>query len=92
MSPLELSRDAELAKAYWATREIKAFAVQLTGLDVKKMTYSHITYVRASSAERAVDWVKANRSLFAAPNRCSFRARLAGPIELGACTSAGERL
>lgn len=83
MSPADLSRDAELAKAYWATRDRKCFAVVMTGLDVKKVTYKHTIYVRAVSADRAINWAKSNRSMFGAPVRCGYRARLAGPIELG---------
>lgn len=84
MTPLERLRDAELAKAYWATRDRKVYAVDMTAGDVKKITYKRTIYVRARSPQEAMDWARANRALFSVPARCGFSARLAGPMELGA--------
>ena len=83
MTPDQLLRDAELAKAYWSTRHRKCFAVVMTAGDVKKITYRRTIYVRATTSDEAINWAKSNRSMFGVPVRCGYHARLAGPIELG---------
>ncbi len=90
MTPFEMARDAQLAKVYWATRESKAFAVEVVARDVKKITYKRTIYVRASDEQRARDWVKANRSMFGLPRVFGSKARLAGPMELGAVPAPSE--
>lgn len=83
MTPAELARDAQLAEAYWATREHKTFAVDMAASDGRKTTYHRTIYVRARTGQEATDWAREHRSMFNAPKQVGFRARLAGPIELG---------
>uniref|UniRef100_A4XZH0 PH domain-containing protein n=1 Tax=Ectopseudomonas mendocina (strain ymp) TaxID=399739 RepID=A4XZH0_ECTM1 len=86
MTPAEREHDAQLAEAYWATRERKTFAVDMAAGDGRKTTYHRTIYVRASTAQEATDWAREHRSMFNTPKQVGFRARLAGPMELG-CTA-----
>ena len=86
MTPAEREHDARLAAAYWATRERKTFAVDMAASDGRKTTYHRTIYVRASTAQEATDWAREHRSMFNTPKQVGFRARLAGPMELG-CTA-----
>lgn len=86
MTPADREHDARLAEAYWATRERKTFAVDMAAGDGCKTTYHRTIYVRASTAQEATDWAREHRSMFNTPKQVGFRARLAGPMELG-CTA-----
>ncbi|GEM_PF-2735801 len=73
--------DEQDAREYWATREWKTYAVDVTAGSYKRPTYRHTMYVRARTAAEAINVAK--RNLFSKPNRPRFSPRLAGPKELG---------
>lgn len=78
--PLNFGDEAD-AQEYWATREWKKYAVDVTAGPYKRPTYRHTVYVRARTAAEAIHSTK--RNLFSKPSRPRFTARLAGPRELG---------
>ncbi|MFP3709733.1 hypothetical protein SB783_37600 [Paraburkholderia sp. SIMBA_009] len=69
------------AQAYWADREFKAWAVDVTAGPAKRPTFRQTYYARARTADAAVECVKRNMLRKVAGAR--FLARLAGPRELG---------
>ena len=70
------------AIAYWASRESKKWAVDITAGPTRRPTYRRTEYVGARTAEAAVE--SARRQILTRPPRgANFRARLAGPRELG---------
>ncbi|HGO6073744.1 TPA: hypothetical protein ACK3Q6_004476 [Burkholderia cepacia] len=70
------------AAAFWADKEWKKFAVDVTAGPTKKPTYRQTHYARARDGESAIECVK--RNLIVKPPRgARFVARLAGPRELG---------
>ena len=69
------------ARAYWADKEFKAWAVDVTAGPAKRPTYRQTFYARARTAEAAIECVKRNMIRKVAGPR--FLARLAGPRELG---------
>lgn len=80
--------DEQDAQDYWATREWKTYAVDVTAGPYKRPTYRHTVYVRARTAAEAINGAK--RNLFSKPSRPRFAPRLAGPRELG-CVPAQPR-
>lgn len=90
MTPAERELDAQLAEAYWSTRDRKTFAVDMAAGDGRRTTYRRTIYVRARTAQEATDWARDHRSMFNTPKQIGFRARLAGPIELGAHPAKAE--
>lgn len=74
-------QDQQTAAAFWRDKEVKVFAVDVTGGPEKKPTYASTWYARARSRDRAIECVK--RECFGLPSRARFRVRLAGPKELG---------
>lgn len=69
------------AIAYWAGKEFKKWAVDVTAGPTKRPTYKRTFYAQARTAERAIACVK--RDMLHKPAGARFRARLAGPRELG---------
>lgn len=77
------------AVAYWKDKEWKKWAVDVTAGPPKRPTYRNTVYVRAKTAQDAVDCAK--RNMIAKPPRgARFIARLAGPRELG-CVPTPEK-
>lgn len=74
--------DAQLARAYWATRPSKVFAVDAWAGPAKRPTFEATMYVRAATREGAIQ--SAKRNCVHAVKGLRFHARLAGPRELGA--------
>ena len=74
--------DAEMARSYWATREHKIFAIDLTAGPRKRPHFSARMYVRATTERKALDSARRNCVHRVAGLR--YHARLAGPLELGA--------
>lgn len=76
-----LFSDEADAQAYWADKEFKTWAVDVTAGPAKRPTYRQTFYARARTAEAAIECVKRNMPRKVAGAR--FLARLAGPRELG---------
>lgn len=73
--------DAADARAYWADKEFKKWAVDVAAGPEKRPTYCQTFYARARTADAAIACVK--RNMIRTIARARFRARLAGPRELG---------
>ena len=70
------------AMAYWADKEWKKWAVDITAGPEKKPTFCRTFYCAAMSSDRALEVVK--RDLTTRPPRgARYVVRLAGPRELG---------
>ncbi|RQX95032.1 hypothetical protein [Burkholderia stagnalis] len=69
------------AIAYWSDKEIKIWAVDIAAGPERRPTYRHTYYARARTADRAIECVK--RNLIRRVAGARYRARLAGPRELG---------
>ncbi|KWI32010.1 hypothetical protein [Burkholderia stagnalis] len=69
------------AIAYWSDKEVKIWAVDIAADPAKRPTYRHTYYARARTADRAIECVK--RNLLRRVAGARYRARLAGPRELG---------
>lgn len=78
---LAFEQEAVDAERYWRDREFKKFAVDVSAGPERRPTYKHTFYACARSYERAIATVK--RDAGAMPRQARFRARLAGPRELG---------
>lgn len=70
------------AMAYWANKEWKTWAVDITAGPEKKPNYSRTHYCRARTGARAIEAVKRDLPI-KPPGRARYAARLAGPRELG---------
>lgn len=75
------SQDAADADVYWRTREFKVFAVDVVAGKDRRPSFGGTFYARARTAEGAISTVK--RQAAELPRQARFRARLAGPRELG---------
>lgn len=80
--------DHAVAVRYWADHEWKKFAVDVIAGSAKKSTYAQTWYARARSAEAAIACIK--RQGLGLPSRAQYKARLAGPNELGCVPSCQE--
>ncbi|WP_157646509.1 hypothetical protein [Burkholderia ubonensis] len=69
------------AIAFWSDKEIKIWAVDIAAGPERRPTYRHTYYARARTADRAIECVK--RDLLRRVPGALYRARLAGPRELG---------
>lgn len=69
------------AVAYWKGKEFKKWAVDVAAGPAKRPTFRQTVYVRARTAESAVECAKTN--MLTRPRGARFLARLAGPRELG---------
>lgn len=78
------SQDAADAEAYWRTRDFKVFAVDVVAGKDRQPSFGRTFYARSRTADGAIRAVK--RDAFELPRQARFRARLAGPRELG-CVS-----
>ncbi|MEX3605246.1 MAG: hypothetical protein VB142_00260 [Burkholderia sp.] len=74
-------QDEADAIAYWAGKEWKKWAVDVTAGPEKRPTYNRTFYAQSRTADRAIAAVK--REMIDKPARARFRVRLAGPRELG---------
>lgn len=70
------------ARAYWADKEWKKWAVDITAGPEKKPTYSRTFYCGARTSAGAIEAVKRDLPI-KPPSRARYAARLAGPRELG---------
>lgn len=75
------SQDEADAIAYWADKEFKKWAVDVTAGPIKRPTYNRTFYAHTRTAEPAIECVK--REMLKKPAGARYRARLAGPRELG---------
>ncbi len=73
------------AHNYWKDKEFKKWAVEVRAGPAKKPTFARTYYAHARTAERAIAAAMA-QALDRSPRNAEWRARLAGPRELG-CTS-----
>ncbi|MET3632780.1 hypothetical protein [Burkholderia sp. 572] len=69
------------AIALWSDKDVKVWAVDIAAGRERRPTYRHTYYARARTADRAIECVKQNLNWRAPGAR--YRARLAGPRELG---------
>jgi hypothetical protein len=79
-----LFNDAALAREYWKDREIKVYAVDIVVYERNERKVVHTMYVRARDTEGAKETARLN-DVFSRAKKPYYRARLAGPMELG-CT------
>lgn len=76
-----LSRDEAEAVAWWLDKGLKVWAVDIAAGRERRPAYRHTFFARARTADRAIECVKQNLHMRAPGAR--YRARLAGPRELG---------
>lgn len=76
------------AMAYWADKEWKKWAVDITAGPEKKPTYTRTVYCSARTRARAIETVKSDMPI-KPPSRARYAARLAGPRELGCVPTPG---
>ncbi|ALV61647.1 MULTISPECIES: hypothetical protein [Burkholderia cepacia complex] len=76
-----LSRDEVEAVAWWSNKEVKVWAVDIAAGRERRPAYRHTYYARARTADQAFECVKQNLHIRVPGAR--YRARLAGPRELG---------
>ena len=76
------------ARAYWADKEWKKWAVDITAGPEKKPTYSRTFYCGARTSAGAIEAVKRDLPI-KPPSRARYTARLAGPRELGCVPTPG---
>ncbi|WP_050453747.1 hypothetical protein [Candidatus Burkholderia verschuerenii] len=76
-----LFSDEADAQAYWADKESKSWAVDVTAGPAKRPTFARTFYARARTADGAIEAVK--RNMFETVRGARYHARLAGPRELG---------
>ncbi|WP_059588603.1 hypothetical protein [Burkholderia cepacia] len=76
------------AIALWTDRGIKVWAVDIAAGRERRPAYRHTYYASARTADRAIECVKQNLNRRAPGAR--YRARLAGPRELGCHLVTGE--
>ncbi len=86
--PLYLTQDEADADAYWADKEFKTFAVDVTAGPERRPTYRQTFYARARRPEGAIRATQ--REAIGLPARARYRARLAGPRELGCVPTPPE--
>jgi hypothetical protein len=79
--------DSERARAYWAPRPAKVFAVDLEAGPAQRPTFEATMYCRATSHLQAIACARRNCVLRVPGLR--YRARLAGPRELGCRVEEG---
>jgi hypothetical protein len=73
--------DAERAAAYWAGKPRRIYAVDIEAGPAKRPTFEATIYCRASSNLKAIEC--ARRNCVHRSTGLRYRARLAGPRELG---------
>ncbi|MEM5387897.1 hypothetical protein VSR68_30545 [Paraburkholderia phymatum] len=81
-------QDEADAIAYWADKEFKKWAIDVTAGPEKHPTYSRTFYACARTSGRAIECVR--RDMLHKPAGARFRARLAGPRELGCVKVEGS--
>jgi hypothetical protein len=84
--PRFIFQDEADAIAYWADKEFKKWAIDVTAGPHKRPTYNRTFYACARTSGRAIECVK--RDMSHKPAGARFSARLAGPRELG-CVKVG---
>lgn len=77
-----MHQDQVDAAAYWADKEWKKWAVDITAGLEKKPTYARTFYCGAKTLAGAIETVKRDMPI-KPPARARYAARLAGPRELG---------
>jgi len=70
------------ARSYWQDKEFKKWVVEVRAGPAKRPTFARTYYARARTAELAISAVK-TQALDRAPRSADWRARLAGPRDLG---------
>jgi hypothetical protein len=88
LEPRFVSQDELDGRRYWADKEWKTYAVDITAGPQRKPTHRSTQYVSSRDVASAVATVK-GRAYMGIPSGARFFARLAGPRELG-CVSAEE--
>jgi hypothetical protein len=79
--PIPSEKDAQLAREFWADKEFKTWAVDVSAGPEKRLTFCHTYYARARTSEAAIACVQ--RNMVCKVARARYRGRLAGPYELG---------
>lgn len=78
---IQTTQDIADAEAYWKDREVKVFAVEIRSRATNDRRIQHTMYVRARTKKGAEDCAEEND--FTRIVKPVYRARLAGPQELG---------
>jgi len=79
--PAPWDHEALAAESYWADKEWKKYAVDVSAGPERRPTYRSTFYAHCRTADGAIAAVKNNG--IGLPSRARFAVRLAGPRELG---------